>query len=534
MSSSKVEAVINGTGKLSDLNTADIASWAKEQAARAAELASSSQQMEPNKDPLGNRDLMEQKRASLKKALPSDASKPRSKITFTDKTAKNAIREAVGPDPFQDIKSFGTNLFIADCNHYALMVHEMDSMMNNTPKFVDAAQGWSPLITRIYCSQLYYIQVFRAMEAHGILDDSVAIDFRSFLVRHPLDTWPVPGPLVNFISGLATSHSTVDSYGYITPYLPSLPEYNDEHGTLMYNFAARVPNMVILFEQLGRYLNFTSNNTNAARTVARWEIPAAGGVAAHNGFLSRVFARHTFDTNNGGAVPTTPFNRGTFANNLSQEAIINILSPFQRTGFILSERAARVLIDNVDELSHVMGTYNVAPGAGPHTWPSTLYWDRTYFWRTCQRMMALYCRHISASVTLADISPSGNTQGHIYHLAANRITLETQTGRFHPVNTSFSAHARCRNNALSSADRIDSIVSTWLFDWIDTTNNPFNNDALAELADVNDDPLYAGPYYYKLPLVSRASNQDPVSGYSLIFSAEYHSQTPLRGTIPDE
>jgi hypothetical protein len=149
-------------------------------------------------------------------------------------------------------------------------------------------------------------------------------------------------------------------------------------------------------------------------------------------------------------------------------------------------------------------------------------------------MMALYCRHLSASTTLNVLPPEGPAMSHVTIVLDTEIAVASQTGRYFATDTSYQFKGHSRNLGLPPSDLVDALSCPVNLSWIDETDAAATRpqDTPTIITPRSDNRL-GGPYFTKNPIVQSARDQDPINGYKAIIGTSYHSQTPLRSTIPD-
>ncbi|QNQ73374.1 capsid protein [Bondarzewia berkeleyi partitivirus 1] len=537
MSADKVELALSKDGSLADLNQEDLKAYLQAQIKREAELASASSSSTTAINP-SDRSVATQHRKKIVDAETKTAPvEKKTAVKFSDKSAAHALREVIGPDPFTDIRFVSNNLFIPDALYYSYIVEATDTTMMNTPKFVDAAQGFHPLVSRMYHSQLFFIKTFLAMDAAGILSDDVKDALNILLERLPLDTWVVPGPTVDYLNSIACSHTTVNGYGYISPFLPDTPRVSAGTPLFTSNIAGRVPNMIILGNQLHNWVEIAHAAAAAVpqttRDSARFHPTAAPGNNARSYFLSEVYQGfHPFQ-GAGSAHPNGPTARGTFGNHVNALQRENLVSPFLLTPPLSNDRAVKVSFSNEDNLTYL--SENLRIGAPLDEWPSFLYWNEIEFWSEVQSMMALYCRHLSGSLDLSSLSPSGPMAAHVVATAHTRVDLGAETGRYFPRGQDLSIQGEVRVRTVPPSDKIDAMTAPVNFSRILLNAAGVNRPVVANNYNRNaiNLPRLGGPYFIRISPIQNVSNKSPVSGYKEVIASQYHSQTPLRSTIPD-
>ena len=81
-----------------------------------------------------------------------------------------------------------------------------------TKRWTDNCMGWVPPISQMYISVLVYVQIFRAMDAAGLLTPGSSIS--NFLVVFinvfPLAELWIPGPLVSLFRNISAFWPSAD------------------------------------------------------------------------------------------------------------------------------------------------------------------------------------------------------------------------------------------------------------------------------------------------------------------------------------
>jgi hypothetical protein len=536
MSAEKMQQYLDGKISHADINKEDIQAFvtSQSQALTAARTPSADA---TSKDALNVRDVQSEIKASAvqPRALKQRSFAPSGPSRFSglDRSAVNALRIAVGESPFTDVKFFSINRFIPDASHFSRAAIEMDRLMANTPKFVDAAHAWHPLLSRYYFSLLFYLQVFRALKASGELEEDLDIFLSELFKKFPLDGWPVPGPLVPFLVSISGSSPLMHDHREIVPWLPPLAPFKQSEFYVPHNnLLGRVPLPHILLEQYIRFLDYSNPDATGAalhtdNQCARWPL-----------FLTEVSRRLLpFDTNDAGVLPTTPYASGTLsATSLADDTVKRLMqSPFHESGFHVTTRGIKSIRDNIEEVKSLFPDTLAVPNnpahrsQGVNNWSTILRLDTTRHVSFMLEVFSVYCRHISASVSLAEIPDVGHTAGQIISELATELDL-TVTGRFPPLNLELRGFSR--NAQLPPSDMSDALIAN-------INLKKLSPDSLTRDQGIQPNHTglvqtrVGGPFFYSLPVIKRTPLLTPSEGFGTLIALHYHSQTPLRSAAPE-
>jgi hypothetical protein len=537
MSAQKMEQYLDGRLTHSDINKDDIAAYVAAQK-EASSKAVSPESSAPAEDPLGARDVHSESKKLARNPLQAKGRSfaPRSAppaFTGSDKTAANALRTIIGPTPFYSVPSYGKAHYIPDATLFSEAWMATDKMMANTPKFVDAALNWHPLVSRYYGSVLWYLVVFRSMREAGELPSDLDIFLNDLFKKHPETAWPVPGPVVAHLTSLASSSPLIDNYADISPWLPELAPMTERNYQIpINNLLGRVPLPHVLIGQIHKYNAFL-DATTADADVAVW-----------SQFLVDVFGYKMFNDTTDGTDPAAkhPYDSGAFNSVVSANETARrlVCTPFLQKGFHVTTRAVKNYRDNTVELNAMLpkamrDKRAIGSSAAVSNWPIILGLDTLKHLPSILSTMAVYSRHLSASVCLADIIPVGHTAGQVRvtlsTLIDTRPGTSTITGRFPDAPLSLAATSQ--NNQLPAADLSDSLIAAVNLSKFQSADASYVSSPVAGVHPLTIAARVSGPYFFKLPVVLRTGEHDPAVGYESVIASEYHSQTPLRSQGPN-
>jgi hypothetical protein len=520
----------------SKLSKEDIENWARLQSAEWNKKMNPTGSASAATDALNQRDLIKQAHSSAtqpdrparKRSAPSTtAIRP---LKFDDKTAENCLRYSIGPNPFSRVIRPGDNYFIPDAEHLFRALDATDLLMVGTKKFTDAALGWHPLISRYYISLLVYLQIFRCMQTMGVLDPNTSMQIDQLLQRFPLECWPVPGSIKPFIAALTVSNPDFEDLGDVCPYVPPRPSIVPAYAAFADNLNGRLPNPIIIRDQFNAILaNLETQADNAARVNAAATWPS--------------FMTNVINTAVTTAAPAHPYDTTPFIDGLPSHVVRDYNGPGLNSGFHLTSSAAQILVDNRYRLRLAFGTrLRANTDFTNYTWMQTLGLSNYNVLDVCLPIMAIYTSHISASVTLADISPVGPMCAQVM------CTLETllpapevndatavppvaSSTRFMPHDLTFRAESA--NRQIVPADASDGVITAInLSKLADGDGIDRNEDPLAVINPRYHTNRLGGPFFDAFPTLDNTVPVNPSASFSTIISANYHSQTPLRSNVP--
>lgn len=179
------------------------------------------------------------------------------------------------------------------------MLQSCDLHMSNTKKWFDNAQGWNPLLSRLYIGVLHVVQTLRAMRSPR----TISMDQLRFLNQfeasyHPNHLW-IPGPLVPWFTALSVIKPTTgDLVGTVSPAYLSPPGWSPRRhlmaGEDYVKYVPNIPGMMDLYHQIMA--------TRAANNFPAWT-PAHPPALQHVG---RFFGADMDDTDLWRTFTTTP------------------------------------------------------------------------------------------------------------------------------------------------------------------------------------------------------------------------------------
>jgi hypothetical protein len=102
-----------------------------------------------------------------------------------------------------------------------VIVHIMNNLLVDHFYFLRAAPNYHPALLRIYFGVIFVIQTLRAQHAANILETSAQNEFlKRFLDAYPVDTLPIPAPLLHIFKSLCASKPEIPQLALVVPFLP--------------------------------------------------------------------------------------------------------------------------------------------------------------------------------------------------------------------------------------------------------------------------------------------------------------------------
>ncbi|VVA98099.1 unnamed protein product [Arabis nemorensis] len=144
------------------------------------------------------------------------------------------------------------------CHMMDYIVHIMNTMLCDSFCFKRDTPNYHPYILRLYCGILFWIQCLRAGNDVNVLTNVQHKFLNRFLDNHPLETLPVPGPLLGLFETLCSSQPEFPPhYGKVYPRIPVQPGPAQRDAfmrddNLESHFLANVPRIFALLKDLNR------------------------------------------------------------------------------------------------------------------------------------------------------------------------------------------------------------------------------------------------------------------------------------------
>ncbi|BAK53192.1 capsid protein [Rosellinia necatrix partitivirus 2] len=178
------------------------------------------------------------------------------------------------------------NTFLPSAFMMMYIIHEMNVLLCEHFYFKREAPNYHPLLLRTYFGILFIIQTLRAQHAANNLFGDQFEFLEKFLDAYPVDTLPIPAPLIHIFKSLCSSRPEIPQYGYVTPFVPEElwgTQLKDSPANALYarNFFPNIPYILSLYATL--------NSSTIKGSVK--EMNSYLG----NGTDDRTFAGHAYD-----------------------------------------------------------------------------------------------------------------------------------------------------------------------------------------------------------------------------------------------
>lgn len=513
----------------SAMNETERLNYFKEQQDKQRELVDQSIKAKNTMSALRVRPVFQQAIKSAKTAPTTSViptrTVPPPPFSGTSASANNMMRLAFGENPFRPKQRFGQNGFIPDSQFIFTLQAAMDQKMASTRKFIEGAEFWSPLISQYYTSVLIFIQIFRAKHEAGLLSGEAADVYDLFCGHAPaiaLNSLPVPGPLQNFLSQIATHIPHLVDMDNVCPIVPNnLDVTNTEYyvfqGTNT-NMLGRLPNVPYIMDQIAR-LRDALNATPIGIDVAN-----QGRVLHQNAFGRALFATNAAPGN--AALWNT---RVAYANNVPANARFISCDPASRHSFFLN----RALISQLADYSALININQPAAhdaAAITPSWTQFLGLDNMPFFLQVVRVMSWYSKFWQGSDNLANYSANGHTAGQNLFTAVAppaNVNAITAGGRFYALD--LRIQGRSRNPLAPDADSFDAALGPINFSW--TPNDMFNGKS-AQIANIADEASLShsrigGPFFSET-VVNVTGEINPSAAFAGLLNQYYYSSVALK------
>jgi hypothetical protein len=167
---------------------------------------------------------------SLTKSIlaPSAAPVPHDDQKKEDADAKKTASPVAASDFLYGFKhmtiSYATrkkNNTLLPCSFMMMyIIHEMNVLLCEHFYFKRDAPNYHPLLLRAYFGIIFIVQTLRAQHAANALFGDQFDFLEKFLDAYPVDTLPIPAPLIHIFKSICASRPEIPQYGYVTPIVP--------------------------------------------------------------------------------------------------------------------------------------------------------------------------------------------------------------------------------------------------------------------------------------------------------------------------
>jgi hypothetical protein len=321
---------------------------------------------------------------------------------------------------------------------YAIL-HEIDDILVQNRYFRQNIPSFLPTQSRIYMGIIFLMHTYRCMIHAGLpIDVITRATIDQFFVNHPVETLPIPGPLIPVLQAICVSNPQDATLPRVCPRLPQQlgPRQASDLIQSPVNFA--IPNIPMLFglhATIRAYVNAHAGDTaETILTAFGIDNDSTQEIVLNGTTFPVAFA--------GGAAPLTARQKWSVTCpgigqpfELNQELLANFKNNARYVTFPPLQAATSV--STIAEFTRI-STGNWFP--------------------TLKRNMAIYCRYIKASGTLQDIKVEGPASAQII---SNLITqgVAEPTGFFRldrllPGDATYTT-------AMSANDRLAEITSVY-------------------------------------------------------------------------
>jgi hypothetical protein len=211
----------------------------------------------------------------------------------------------VAPVTFPSISEF-----VPFTGSYYWMMHAMCDAIWGSTLVHETIPGYFSPIVFWYGGFLFYLQILRAREAAGALTRLERRVYNRLLGTYPLESWPVPTPMIGFLQALGSTKPADPMYTWITPKLPTITGFSGDHGLRgLHNIEgiSRVPILPAILELVRRFGNNQTVNTDQIVSPSRLPLSDTNMFLGLNastdadGAIDQDFATLTY---NAGWIPT--------------------------------------------------------------------------------------------------------------------------------------------------------------------------------------------------------------------------------------
>jgi hypothetical protein len=362
------------------------------------------------------------------------------------------IIEACSRVAFSKEMEHEVSTFLPNAHRLYAVLHEIDDILVQNRYFRQSIPSFLPTQSRIYMGIIFLMHTYRCMIHAGLpIDVITRATVDQFFVNHPVETLPVPGPLIPIMSAICVSNPQDATMPRVCPRLPAQlgPRQASHLIQSPVNFA--IPNVPML---LGLHA------TLRAYIVAH-PAESADVILTHFGIdddsdIEITLNGTTFPAGfAGGAAPLTARQKWSVTCpgigqpfELPQELLANFRNNMRSVPFPTLN--ANSSVQTLSEYTRI-STGN---------WFSTL-----------KRNMAIYCRYVKGSGTLQDIKVEGPAAAQI---VSNLITqgVAEPTGFFRldrllPGDAAYST-------SMPANDRIAELLSVYTQIHARITNHPLD------------------------------------------------------------
>jgi hypothetical protein len=140
----------------------------------------------------------------------------------------------------------------------SIIIRSLEDCLDGNEEMKWICPFYFSLPVRLYYSVVYYLQILKAKESAGKLTAPESTWFRAFKRTFPLETLPVVGPMVPYLSNIVSVLPNDDKYDYIYPTFEINGGLSVEKGVpITHNSFLIQPNVLIEADFLRQFCNLT-------------------------------------------------------------------------------------------------------------------------------------------------------------------------------------------------------------------------------------------------------------------------------------
>lgn len=140
----------------------------------------------------------------------------------------------------------------------SVIIRSLEDCLDGNEEMKWICPFYFSLPVRLYYSVVYYLQILKAKESASKLTASESTWFRAFKRTFPLETLPIAGPMVPYISNIVSVLANDDKYDYIYPTFAINGGLSVEKGVPTVSDSYFIqPNVLIQADFLRQFCNLT-------------------------------------------------------------------------------------------------------------------------------------------------------------------------------------------------------------------------------------------------------------------------------------
>lgn len=274
-----------------------------------------------------------------------------------------------------------------------LIVDAMDRCIDGNQELTWMCPNYFSLAVRLYYAVMFYVQILKAKEAAGKLSKSESTWIRSFKRVYPLESLPIAGPMVPYLSNIVAVKPNDDKYDFIYPDYLTNQGLQVEKGIPKIDSIFMIqPNVTVLTEFLAMFTELTTTQLKDVQAGGANYFDATGSFVPHTIGSDFIFAGISFHAQLNGETSSC----------LSNVAMDNAL-PESKTR--CSEIQHYWKRSRISGLPRVGNTYN------HQTIGQALRMEEDFEWfEDCIHMATVQCKFMSDSTNMSQIPSTGGSE----------------------------------------------------------------------------------------------------------------------------